>query len=175
MTTLKRSIEAYIHAKDGNRPHLMADAFTADAEITMAVHTDEISFPARIKGLDVMTAILVRQFSQRYENVYTFCVGAPPDDNGMFECGWLVCMSEKESGATRIGFGAYAWECAEGSGRVERLRITIERMAKLPPESGKPILQWVQDLPYPWCPSAQMKKGAPDIAAAREILQALGS
>jgi len=95
MITLQKSIETYIRAKDGNRPFLIADAFTVDAELTMQVNTSEISFPATVQGAKAISDVLVSEFAQRYENVYTFCIGAPPAAEAAFSCDWLVCMSEK--------------------------------------------------------------------------------
>jgi len=109
MITLQKSIETYIRAKDGNRPFLIADAFTADAELTMQVNTSEISFPATVKGAAAISTVLVSEFAQRYENVYTFCIGEPPISGPAFSCGWLVCMSEKSTGLARAGFGRYDW------------------------------------------------------------------
>ena len=166
---LSQSIETYIRAKDGNRPHLMAHAFAADAELVMDVKTNEISFPTTVTGVTGIAATLVSQFAQRYENIYTFCVGAPPDDERAFRCGWLVCMTEKSSGAVRTGFGDYEWTCPDGSGMVSKLKITIEEMKTLPNELGAPILEWARSLPYPWCAPDLLLEGAPDIASVIEI------
>src|SRR5580698_825757 len=143
MTLLRGSIETYIHAKDGNRPHLMPNAFKVDAELVMEVKTEEISFPTLVKGVDGISAVLVSQFAQRYENIYTLCMGEPPDDETTFRCNWLVCMTEKVSGAARVGFGSYEWLCPDGSGEISKLQITIEEMKILPSESSQLILQWV--------------------------------
>src|SRR5438270_15487 len=39
------AIRTYIRAKDENRPHLMPNAFTPDANLAMRVEADNISFP----------------------------------------------------------------------------------------------------------------------------------
>ncbi|WP_235442770.1 hypothetical protein [Caballeronia mineralivorans] len=132
MITLQKSIETYIRAKDGNRPFLIADAFTADAELTMQVNTQEISFPGTVKGAKAISNVLVSEFAQRYENVYTFCIGEPPAGGPAFNCDWLVCMSEKGTGLARAGFGRYEWLAVEDSGQVRKLRIIIEEMTTLP-------------------------------------------
>lgn len=173
MVSLRQSIETYIRAKDGNRPHLMSDAFAANAELTMDVKTDEIAFPTTVNGLERISATLVSEFAQRYENIYTFCMGAPPDDAATFRCSWLVCMTEKLSGAARIGFGDYLWTCQDHSGKVSKLRITIEEMKTLPNELGEPILEWARRLPYPWCPPELPLNSAPDIPAVIEIARHL--
>jgi hypothetical protein len=174
MITLQKSIETYIRAKDGNRPFLIADAFTADAELTMKVNTSEISFPATVNGAKAISKVLVSEFAERYENVYTFCIGDPPAAGPAFSCDWLVCMSEKGTGLARAGFGRYDWVAAENSGQVRQLRITIEEMTALPQDTVDPILRWADALPYPWCPRERLGDGgAPGIAALDRIRAAL--
>jgi hypothetical protein len=173
MTSLRQSIETYIHAKDGNRPHLIPSAFTSDAELVMLVKTEEISFPDVVKGADGISTILVSQFAQRYENIYTLCMGTPPDDGAAFRCNWLVCMTEKASGTARVGFGGYEWLCGDGSGMISKLQITIEEMKNLPRESSTVILEWVRKLPYPWCPSELPVQSAPNIPAVQKIARRL--
>jgi hypothetical protein len=168
-TSLRQSIETYLYAKDSNRPHLMSHAFAADAELEMEVKTDEISFPSTVQGLAGISATLVSQFAERYENVYTFCVGTPPHDATAFRCSWLVCMTEKRSGLARVGFGIYDWVGEEVSGMVSKLKITIEEMKTLPAARGDSILDWARTLPYPWCPSDFLLRDAPKIPAVQEI------
>jgi hypothetical protein len=173
MTFLRQSIETYIHAKDGNRPHLMRSAFMVDAELAIDVKTEEISFPTLVKGVDSISAVLVSQFAQRYENIYTLCMGTPPDDETTFRCNWLVCMTEKVSCAARVGFGKYEWLSQDGSGRVSKLNITIEEMKNLPGELSQLILEWVRMLPYPWCPHDLPAQSAPDIPSVQKIARYL--
>jgi hypothetical protein len=173
MTFLRQSIETYIQAKDGNRPHLMRNAFMVDAELAIDVKTEEISFPTLVKGVDSISAVLVSQFAQRYENIYTLCMGTPPDDETTFRCNWLVCMTEKVSGAARVGFGKYEWLSQDGSGRVSKLNITIEEMKNLPGELSQLILEWVRMLPYPWCPHDLPAQSAPDIPSVQKIARYL--
>jgi hypothetical protein len=172
--SLTNSIETYILAKDGNRPHLMHRAFAADAELVMNIKTDEISFPPTVKGLDGISATLVSQFAQRYENIYTFCLGTPPRNVVAFRCGWLVCMSDKNTGAVRIGFGEYEWVCRDGSGVISKLAITIEEMKTLPSELSHSIFQWANMLPYPWCSNDVLLRSTPNIPAVQEIVRFLG-
>ncbi|AZF06411.1 hypothetical protein [Pseudomonas sp. R5-89-07] len=172
--SLTHAIETYILAKDGNRPHLMCRAFAADAELVMNVKTDEISFPSTVKGLDGISATLVSQFAQRYENIYTFCLGPPPGNVATFRCGWLVCMSEKGTGAVRIGFGEYEWVCRDDAGLISKLTITIEEMKTLPSQLGNSIFQWASRLPYPWCSNDVLLRSTPDIPAVQEIVRLLG-
>ncbi|SOE98761.1 hypothetical protein SAMN05446635_6742 [Burkholderia sp. OK233] len=173
MSLLRRSIEMYIDAKDGNRPHLMADAFEVDAELAMKVETDEISFPTQLKGVDDISTVLVSQFARTYENIYTFCIGTPPGAVSAFHCKWLVCMTEKASGAVRVGFGRYAWHCSNSTGKISRLQITIQEMKTLPVEVSPVILGWAQRLPYPWCPQDLPAQSAPNVPSVQRITQAL--
>ena len=174
MTQLAYCIDAYIRAKDNNRPYLMAQAFEDDAELAMVLETDQISFPAEAHGRAEISSVLVTQFAQRYENVLTFCLGAPPpNDASSFECGWLVCMTEKETGAARIGYGRYDWQCADGSQKVSRLQITIQKMVVLPEGVAGPLLLWAEGLPYPWCRPEDLAKGLPGIDAIRNIIEVL--
>ncbi len=54
MPTPADSILNYLRAKDGNRPHLLARAFTADAELYMTVRAGNISFPPVANGRDAI-------------------------------------------------------------------------------------------------------------------------
>jgi hypothetical protein len=172
MITLQKSIETYIRAKDGNRPHLITQAFNADAELTMQINTRHIAFPSAVKGAKAISKVLVSEFALRYENVYTFCVGDKPAGGIAFDCDWLACMSEKGTGFARAGFGRYEW-AADEHGRVRTLRIVIEEMMTLPQATAEPILQWAQDLPYPWCPRNRLADGALEIDAMARIRAAL--
>jgi len=174
MTQLAHAINAYIRAKDNNRPYLMAQAFESDATLTMIVETDQISFPAEAHGRTEISSVLVTQFALRYENVFTFCLSEPPrDDARSFECGWLVCMTEKETGAARIGYGRYHWQRADRSAKVSRLQITIQQMIVLPKEAAEPLLLWAQQLPYPWCLAEDLAKEMPHLDALRNIVDTL--
>jgi len=156
-------IEAYIHAKDRNRPHLLSRAFAPTATVEVVAKTSTISFPSAVTGLDAIAEVFVRRFAMTYENVYTFCLSSPPkEDNRAFSCDWLVCMSEKEGGALRAGCGRYDWFFARDDRRlVEKLVITIDVMQKLDPGCLRPVMDWVTALPYPWCPADIAAKHAP--------------
>lgn len=162
MTTLRRAIEIYILAKDGNRPHLMDDAFTANARLEMNVKTARIAFPGTVEGRAEIARVLSSEFAQCYENVYTFCVSKPPAEADEFECLWLVVMTEKDTAAALLGIGRYTWRRAGRSAKISALRITLEEMAALPRQSAPALLQWVSTLPYPWCPIDRLAAQAPD-------------
>lgn len=148
----------------------MSLAFTADAELVMDVRTDAISFPSAVQGLGGIADALVSRFAQQYENVYTFCLGTPPDDAATFHCDWLVCMTEKQSGTARVGVGTYEWRSREASGMVSNLKITIEEMHTLQPAHADSILEWASALPYPWCPRDLALHTAPTIPSVRHAV-----
>jgi hypothetical protein len=157
------AISAYIRAKDGNRPCLMPRAFAHDVTLEMVVKTGAIEFPSTVSGLYDVTETLVRRFSRDFENVFTFCLGAPPADNqGRFLCDWLVAMSNKTDGGVRIGCGSYDWRFeTRGTGLADQLRITIEHMQILPPHCLGVIVEWLTSLPYPWCPPTEVTRAIP--------------
>ncbi len=174
MAELKDSIESYILAKDGNRPHLLADAFAPDASLAMTVKTDAITFPQETHGRDAIASVLVSDFALKYENIYTFCVGAvPAEGERMFSCDWLVCMTEKATGAARVGYGRYDWAGDAQSSRVTRLHITIEAMTTLPATQADSLLRWASRLPYPWCARDALQIDVPDIDTIQRIIAQL--
>lgn len=175
MKTPSAAITAYLHAKDGNRPHLLAQAFTDDALLQMTVHTGAISFPPVSRGREAVAELLVRRFGQSYENVYTFCLASPPEVNSeVFRCDWLVAMTEKDSRAVRVGCGRYDWCFSPPSCLAESLSITIETMQTLPAPHTDEVMDWVAGLPYPWCPAGTAQQGAPDIPQLAPVLGYIG-
>lgn len=172
MNTAQLSIQQYINAKDGNRPHLLRQAFTPDAILNMVVNTGSISFPAHVEGREAIGEVLVSRFGQTFENVYTFCLGTPPEaDANTFQCQWLVAMSDKNSGEARVGCGVYDWQFEAESRRVERLTITIEHMETLPATALPMIMDWVSTLDYPWCRSEAAVSNAPDSGELQAVIQ----
>src|SRR5690349_23354320 len=90
------AIEAYLRAKDENRPFLMTEAFAEDASLSIVVHSDNIAFPPVTQGRGAITDVLVRDFARTYENVRTVCLSfAPAATTTTFACSWLVAMSAK--------------------------------------------------------------------------------
>ena len=165
------AISTYILAKDSNRPQLMKDAFAGDCELEMVVKTDAISFPSSAKGLDEITRVLVTSFGEQYENLRTFCLSRPNSDYlPHFRCDWLVGMSAKQGGAVRVGCGHYNWHFgSDDDWRVKKLAISIEVMCVLPVQTSEPIMQWLADLPYPWCSNIKACESIPAIDALRPI------
>lgn len=161
-------VATYIRAKDWNRPHLMKAAFSEDASLEVVVRAGTITFPPVSKGLDAITEVLVRRFGQAFENVYTLCLSSPPaSDRAAFSCAWLVGMSEKEGGAVRVGAGRYDWSFRNGL--VDRLRITIELMQALPPGALPPVMNWLSNLPHPWCPVGAARRTLPDVSGLEVV------
>jgi hypothetical protein len=172
MNTAQRAIEHYILAKDGNRPHLLSWAFVPAAILDMVVRTGSISFPPHVEGVGGIGDVLVRRFGQTFENVYTFCLGPPPEAGAKtYQCQWLVGMSDKSSGEARVGCGVYEWQFNAEAGLVERLTITIEHMKTLPASDLGSVMNWVSGLSYPWCSPQAAVSEAPDIDGIGEVLQ----
>jgi len=156
------AISAYLRAKDGNRPHLLAHAFAEHAVLTMDVRTGTIAFPPVSRGRDAIADVLVRRFTQAYENVYTLCLGpAPMHFVNVFRCDWLVAMTEKEGRGVRVGCGRYDWRFAPVSGLVDSLMITIEVMQALPADAQADVMAWVANLPSRWCSAQFALQGMP--------------
>jgi hypothetical protein len=168
-------IATYIKAKDGNRPHLMAGAFADTAILDVVVQRGDVAFAPHSIGLEAITDVLVRRFNQRFENVYTFCLAQPPTIfASTFECNWLVGMSEKDAGAVRVACGRYEWGFRDVEPRVaQRLKITIEQMEALPAGTLVPVMQWLSNLPYPWCSAKEVAHSAPSGIAQIPWLVAL--
>lgn len=172
MNTAQLAIQHYVLAKDGNRPHLLSQAFVPDAILDMVVRTGSISFPPHVEGVGSIGDVLVRRFGQTFENVYTFCLGPPPEAGAKtYQCQWLVGMSDKSSGEARVGCGVYEWQFNAEAGLVERLTITIEHMKTLPASDLGSVMSWVSRLSYPWCSPQAAVSEAPDIDGIGEVLQ----
>lgn len=170
----RHAIESYLRAKDGNRPDLLRQAFTPEATVTMSVLTSTISFPTELKGIAAIAETLVRRFNQTYENIYTFCIGEPPQQASLaHDCKWLVGMSMKETGEVRIGYGEYRWAFDHASGRVSRLTIVIDRMDVAPAQELQPLMDWLQALDYPWLDAQAARDRAPRSPSLAPLLQAL--
>ncbi len=166
----------YFHAKDENRPHLLERVFEPSAELAVINHTSGISFPARTVGREAIADVLVRNFGQSYENVYSFYLSRPPTDAATFSCCWLVAMSEKESKSVRVGCGRYDWLFAKAVPYLAtHLTITIHAMQELPATELAAVLAWVQALSYPWCAAEEVARDAPSIELLAPVLQHLAT
>lgn len=168
-------ISQYIYAKDYNRPHLMASAFTPDARLKMQVNTENIAFPGEAAGLDAITATLVSNFGRTYENVYTFCLSDSfVSRTDSASCRWLVAMTEKVDGgrgSVRVGVGQYDWHFVDGPSLLaDRLCIIIDDMLVLDAGFAPEILGWVSALPYPWCATETIVEAMPELGQLHERL-----
>ncbi len=168
------AIQAYILAKDGNRPFLLNDAFTEDAMLQMDVQTDSIKFPPSVSGRSDIADTLVREFNQKYENIYTLCIADKSGiDGNNFNCPWLVVMTEKQNGALRIGCGRYDWKFNLSDNRVQSLIITINIMETDTAEAVPDVLRWVSGLPYPWCDASEIFAKPPGNSVLLQVIGAL--
>ncbi len=173
--TFERIVRTYFRAKDENRPHLMRDAFSADAVLEMTVKTETISFPSNATGLADISALLVSQFNQKYENIYSFCLDRPQPDAGInrFSCDWLVGMTEKDTGNVRLGCGRYDWSWSGDPGLADRLAITIETMQVMAPDCLASVYDWLLALPYPWCTPEAVARDVPRNDAVDQVVRYL--
>ncbi len=167
MLDIKRQeiVRDYIHAKDENRPHLLKKVFTETAFLEMVVKPSTLSFPRETVGRQAIGDVLVRQFCQRFENVYTYCViGSIRKKDTELVCRWLVGMNEKVSGAYLVGCGWYEWHFDIGeAGLADRLSITIEEMVSLRADFSDTISSWLASLPYPWCDAHALQDSMPEL------------
>lgn len=168
------AIKKYILAKDGNRPHLLNSVFAEEAVLQMVVRTDSISFPSSSVGREEIADTLVRQFNQKFENIYTICIGSQPKtESEEFSCNWLVVMSEKQDGALRVGCGRYDWKFEHTENKAQSLVITIDTMEHVPDVLLAPAMTWVSSLPYPWCELSVVANAPPDVPAVLRVIQNL--
>ena len=163
-------IDAYVRAKDGNRPHLLRAAFIDNASLRMHVRTAGISFPPGAVGRQAIAELLVSRFNETWENIYTLCIGAPPAAAATsFACGWLVAMSAKLDRQVRVGCGRYDWVFDAGTGLARSLVITIDAMETTSWDVDA-MIDWASALPYPWCDARRLESGAPCAPALRAVL-----
>jgi hypothetical protein len=169
------AIDAYVRAKDGNRPHLLRAAFTPAATLRMEVRTAGIAFPPGAAGRSAIAELLVSRFNETWENIYTFCLGAPPEAGASaFSCGWLVAMSAKQDGQGRVGCGRYDWEFEPVTGLARSLVITIDAMETIGGGLDA-VTEWASALPYPWCDAQRLAADAPGLPALRAVLSRIRS
>src|SRR3989344_5510215 len=171
MQTPSDTIETYLLAKDGNRPHLIERAFAGGALLRMDVRQGDMGFPPVAHGRDAIAETLVRRFGRTYENVYSFCLADPPDPAcAEFHCPWLVAMTEKDSRAVRLGCGQYHWRFAPGSRLAQELSIVVDSMQTLPPSDIHVVMPWIAALSRPWCGADKAMVTAPSIPSVRAVL-----
>jgi len=164
-------VNRYIKAKDSNKPHLMSSVFSENAVLEMKVKSDNISFPPNVTGCKQITEILVREFSQSYENIYTICVSDTVEQSSAtLNCRWLVGMTETSSGLHKVGFGDYFWLFdATKNVLVSQLTIIIDSMVILPSERQSALMPWLDSLPAPWALSSEILVSMPNIPELSEV------
>jgi hypothetical protein len=151
----------YFHAKDENRPHLLAHVFTETAVLEVRNRTSTITFPNATSGREAIADVLVRSFGQTYENVYSFYLRRPVGQPSKFECPWLVAMTEKSSRNVSIGCGSYGWEFETNPPNLaRRLTIDIAEMQVLAPSDAAKNFAAVAALSYPWSSLAELTDAA---------------
>ncbi|MDD1794452.1 hypothetical protein L4D06_16025 [Enterovibrio makurazakiensis] len=157
------TISRYITAKDNNKPHLLPHVFDHSATLAMAVNTDGISFPSNVSGVSAISDVLVTQFNQHYENIYTFCLSDSIEREGSsLSCKWLVAMTEKDGGQLKIGYGKYGWDFDPNNGTlVDKLTITIEHMVVIAFQCTSHLFNELSEIPYPWCVSNIVRMKVP--------------
>lgn len=147
----ERVLRNYFHAKDENRPHLLASVFSPDARLEVRNRSAEITFPETTVGLEAIADVLVRRFNQTYENIYSFYLARPRPNDATFSCDWLVGMTDKTSKSVRVGCGRYDWSFQRGPALLAtRLIITIEAMLALDESLTPSVLGRLNELAYPW-------------------------
>ncbi len=151
MAPLIQQVKRYIKAKDQNRPHLLSSVFTLDATLEMQVDSENISFPAKTLGCEAIADVLVRQFSGKFENVYTLCTSdslAVKDDQLI--CDWFVFMTDKSDGTLRIGYGVYYWTFDDNSELVKQLTIKIDAMQIINEKRAAQVFNVLDKLDDSW-------------------------
>ncbi|UCG96392.1 MAG: hypothetical protein JSW31_12300 [Burkholderiales bacterium] len=155
-------LRTYFHAKDENRPFLLADVFSPDAQLEIRNRSDQISFPATTIGLEGIADALVRRFNQAYENIYSFYMDRPGPNDESFSCDWLVGMTDKESRSVRVRCGHYDWTFRSGPDLLAtRLILTIETMIVLGASRTASVMGWLKQLAYPWSSAAEVIRTLP--------------
>ena len=56
---------------------------------------------------------------------------------------------------------------------MQSLKVTIMRSTVLPPSALAPVTDWLDGLPYPWCPAAMAVGTAPALAGLQPVLARL--
>ena len=160
MNTPKNLLEAYLEAKDLNRPSVILECYTPSAVLTYSIATDTISFPAKVTGADAIAQTLVRDFRKNFDRCKTYyvcdsIVDRAPQIDFM---PWLVIMREASNSALRLGKGYYRWqfESDDTKMRVCAMHIHIERMDSIEDREGKALYLLQSALPYPWLSPATL-------------------
>jgi hypothetical protein len=162
MNSPKDLLEAYLQAKDFDRPSVILETYAEDAVLTYSIATDTIAFPARVVGADAIAQTLVRDFRKKFDccKTYYVCDSAPAAGHDIDFLPWLVIMREVSSSALRLGKGYYRWAFAHGAAamRVSAMHIHIERMDVITDDDGAKRQALHDALPYPWLPPRALRE-----------------
>lgn len=162
MSTVRKLLEAYLEAKDLDRPQLILDCYAPDAVLTFSIATDSISFPQRVRGADAIARTLVRDFRKTFTLCKTYYVRDPVGDkpHGIQMLPWLVIMRESAGPTLRIGKGYYDWhfQSHKRAMRVRAMHIHIERMDAIEDNNGTILNTLQSELPYPWLSPAKLRE-----------------
>jgi hypothetical protein len=165
----------YVHAKDENRAHLLDAVFTTDAVLEVRNQSSAIAFPDLTQGREAVGDVLVRQFGQTYENVYTFYLDRPVLPARAFSCGWVIAMTDKATRGVRVGCGRYDWVFDPAPPYLAcRITISIDAMEVLPASAWAETWRGLQRLGYPWTSAAEAASALPNepaLAPMREHLR----
>ncbi|MFM0550626.1 hypothetical protein P0D69_06550 [Paraburkholderia sediminicola] len=161
-SSVRPLLECYLRAKDMNRPELISECFSSDAELTFSIATDDIDFPRRVLGASAIAKTLVSDFGERFDRCRTYYVCAEPlvDEGRTCSMPWLVVMRQKEAGSLRMGKGMYRWRFGNEIGKADRivqLHIHIERMDAVPDPRAEKLNALQASLLYPWLPPAELR------------------
>lgn len=160
MNAPKDLLEAYLEAKDLNRPSVILECYAPDAVLTYSIATDTISFPDKILGADAIAQTLVRDFGKKFDRCKTYyvCDSIVERSQRIDFIPWLVIMREVSNSALRVGKGYYRWQFESGQTglRVCAMHIHIERMDIIEDRDGKTLHVLQSELPYPWLPPATL-------------------
>ncbi|WP_094780628.1 hypothetical protein [Paraburkholderia ribeironis] len=153
----RRALETYIDAKDNTLAPRIAEAFAADAVLTMSLATSAIAFPARTVGAAAIAKTLVTDFGAQYARCRTYyvCDSLEVQDGVLDAIPWLVVMREQASGALRVGHGVYRWTFDE-TPFVTHFDIHIARMDVVPDADGALLDALQAGLDYPWLAPAAL-------------------
>ena len=158
-----RIVRAYLEAKDYQRPHRFAEAFTDDARFrtTFAFDTDWNSSDA-VHGLPAITETF-RRLGAGFENLVTFCL---PEslrwEDDALHMRWVVFMTGRKSGQIRVAWGDYQWRFTAINRRATSLDVHMHAMRELP--SNPRLLDWAMALPHVWCTGAVARRCLPHAA-----------
>ena len=160
MNKPKDLLEAYLEAKDLDRPSLILECYAPNAVLTYSIATDTISFPSKVLGADAIAQTLVRDFRKKFDRCKTYYVSDSIVDRSLRIdfMPWLVIMREVSNSALRVGKGYYRWQFESDATRMRvcAMHIHIERMDNIEDPDGKTLHALQSELPYPWLPPATL-------------------